>query len=103
MVDYADTTAPTARRGARDHLARAAKLAPLARYVPKHPAFLIGAAVVGLVGALAWRNREKIADRARPLLQEAADKTRPLLQEAAQRGAALRERLPIRRSDTTAT
>ena len=90
MDQTADTTTYNGRRSARDHLARAMKLAPYARYAPKHPAMLIGAAVLGLVGVLAWRNREKIAEKARPLLQTAAE-----------RGAALRERLPIGRSDTT--
>ena len=86
-----ETIIPAARPTVRDHLARAAALAPYARYVPKNPVMLIGAAVVGLVGVLAWRNREKIADRARPLLQHAA-----------QRGAALRQRLPGR-SDPSAS
>lgn len=90
MDHTADTSAYNGRRTARDHLARAMKLAPYARYAPKHPALLIGAAVVGLAGVLAWRNREKIAEKARPLLQSAAE-----------RGAALRERLPVGRSDAT--
>lgn len=68
-------------------LKRALALAPMARpairYMPKHPALLIGAAVVGVAGALAWRNRERIAATARPLLRDAAG-----------RGAAMRARLP---------
>jgi hypothetical protein len=88
MDQTADTTAYNGHRSVRDHLARAAKLAPMARYVPKHPAFLIGAAVVGVAGMLAWRNRQKIAEKARPLLQSAAE-----------RGADLRDRLPIGRRD----
>jgi hypothetical protein len=91
MDQTVDPTAYNSRPSVRDHLARAAKLAPLARYVPKHPALLVGAAVLGLVGMMAWRNRERIAEKARPMLQNAAE-----------RGAALRERLPIGRSDATA-
>jgi hypothetical protein len=68
---------------------RAAAIAPFARYVPKSPMF-IGAAVLGLAGVLAWRNREKIRRTAGPLLQNAAD-----------RSAQFRERLPWTRSTGT--
>src|SRR5438105_1320942 len=56
---------------------------PIARFVPKNPVILAGAAAVGLVAFLAWRNRERIAATARPLLQDAAE-----------RGRALKERIP---------
>ena len=64
---------------------RATALLPYARYVPKHPALWIGAAVVGVAGAIAWRNRAKIAERARPMLQNAADRARPMIDAASER------------------
>jgi hypothetical protein len=73
---------------------RATSMLPFVRYVPKHPGFLIGAAVVGVLGTLAWRNRAKIAERAGPVLQNAADRARPMIQTAS-------ERLPWTRSTGT--
>ena len=64
---------------------RATALAPFVRYVPKNPAFLIGAAVVGVLGTMAWRNRARIAAKAGPVLQNAADKARPMIQTASER------------------
>lgn len=81
----------------RENLKRVTAAAPLVRYVPKHPAFLLGAIAVGVVGTLAWRNRQKIADRARPLIDDATARARPMLESAAARGEALRERLPLGR------
>lgn len=46
-----------------------AMILPALRYVPKNPVFMIGALVVG---AWAWRNRAKLADSARPILDKAA-------------------------------
>lgn len=84
----------------RENLKRVTAAAPLVRYVPKHPALLIGAIAVGVVGTLAWRNRQKIAERTRPLLEDAAARARPMLESAASRGQALRGRLPLgRRAD----
>jgi hypothetical protein len=70
---------------------RAAAIVPYARYVPKNPAFLIGAVALGIVGALAWRNREKIAATARPLLQNAAAKGQALAEQARAKGEELME------------
>lgn len=81
----------------RENLKRVTAAAPMIRYVPKHPAFLLGALVVGVAGTLAWRNRQKIADRARPLIDDAAARARPMLESAAARGEALRQRLPLGR------
>ena len=59
MTDYSQTTtSPGMTDRARDILKRGAAVAPFVRYVPKHPALLIGAAVVGVAGVLAWRNRK---------------------------------------------
>lgn len=64
-------------------------LRPALRYVPKNPLLLIGAAVVGVAGVLAWRNREKIARTAGPLLDDAKVKGLALVDEAKVRGQAL--------------
>lgn len=85
--------APSLRQGRspREHLKRAAAVLPMvrpvARYVPKNPAFLLGAAAVGL-GFLAWRNRERIRRTAAPLIEDARV-----------RGIALAQRLPRPRQD----
>jgi hypothetical protein len=70
---------------------RAAAIVPYARYVPKNPAFLIGAVALGVVGVLAWRNREKIAATARPLLQNAAARGHELAGQARTKGEELIE------------
>jgi hypothetical protein len=70
---------------------RAASIVPYARYVPKNPAILIGAAVLGVVGVLAWRNRAKIAATTRPLLQNAAAKGQELVEHAKAKGEELVE------------
>ncbi|MGA0607523.1 hypothetical protein ACO2Q0_16150 [Phenylobacterium sp. VNQ135] len=89
----------------RENLKRVTAAAPIVRpmvkYVPKNPVFLLGAIAVGVVGTLAWRNRQKIAERARPLIDDAAARARPMLESAASKGEALRDRLPLgRRSET---
>ena len=73
---------------------RATALLPYARFVPRHPALWIGAAVLGVAGAVAWKNRAKISERTRPMLQNAADRARPMLNAAS-------ERLPWTRSSGT--
>ena len=90
-VPYAPTEAPT-RFAAPRLMQKAATILPYARYAPKHPALLLGAAAVGLAGVLAWRNRERIKAAAGPVLQNAAA-----------RGAELRERIPgLRKSEPAA-
>jgi len=106
MQDTPETTFEEGRAPlwSRENLKRVTAAAPLVRYVPKHPAFLLGALAVGVVGTLAWRNRQKIAERARPLIDDATARARPMLENAAARGEALRERLPLgRRSETGTT
>lgn len=73
---------------------RATALVPLMRYAPRHPGLLIGAAVLGVLGTLAWRNRARIAEKAAPVLQNAADRARPMIRTAS-------ERLPWTRSTGT--
>lgn len=99
MQDTPQTTFEEGRAPlwSRENLKRVTAAAPLVRYVPKHPAFLLGALAVGVVGTLAWRNRQKIATRARPLIDDAAARARPMLESAAARGEALRGKLPMGR------
>ena len=73
---------------------RATTLLPFVRFLPRHPAVWLGAAAVGVVGTLAWRNRAKIAAKAGPVLQNAADRARPMIEGA-------QERLPWTRSSGT--
>jgi hypothetical protein len=73
---------------------RATALLPYARFLPRHPALWIGAAVLGAAGAMAWKNRARIAERTRPVLQNAADRARPVLDAAS-------ERIPWTRSSGT--
>lgn len=67
-------------------LKQAAVLLPLARRLPKNPAFL-GLAAVGILGAIAWRNRARIAEAAAPMITQARI-----------RGSALRDRVDAART-----
>lgn len=82
MTDQPETLAPYRLPWRREGLNQAGALAPVLRYIPRHPALLIGAAVVGVAGVLAWRNRERISARARPMLEDARVKSRALVDEA---------------------
>ncbi|WP_411288955.1 hypothetical protein [Phenylobacterium sp.] len=86
MTVIQDTPAVSGFRPTRQHVGHAMKLLPLARYLPRHPLFL-GLAAVGVVGALAWRNRAKIAATARPLIDDATA-----------RGQALRDKVQAART-----
>jgi hypothetical protein len=66
----------------RDRLKQAAAMAPFLRYVPKNPLFLLGAAVVGMAGVMAWRNRERIATAAGPMIDDARAKGQALVDDA---------------------
>jgi hypothetical protein len=77
--------------------AAAPVLRPAMRYVPRNPVLLLGAVALGVAGVLAWRNRERIAERSRPLLDDARARAQPLLDGAMARGEALREKLPRKR------
>lgn len=52
----------------REHVRRAMELAPFLRFAPKNPLFL-GAALIGAVGYVAWRNRDRIARTAGPIVE----------------------------------
>ena len=91
MTQYGEPTrSPGMTRRARDILKQGAAAAPFIRYAPRHPALLIGAAVLGVAGMLAWKNREQIRAKAGPLLQNAMGQ-----------GAQLRQRLPWTRANGT--
>lgn len=80
-------SSPLSREGLKRLGAIAPVVRPIVRYAPKNPVLLIGAAALGVAGVLAWRNRRRIAEAARPLLENAAT-----------RGHAMRQRLPWRRT-----
>lgn len=76
----------------RDRKKQAAELAaPAMRYVPKSPLFYIGAALVGVAGFFAWRNRERIGAAAGPLIEDARAKGQALMEEAAAKSQELLE------------
>ena len=91
MTDQPETLAPYRLPWRRDQLKQVGALAPVFRYFPRHPGVLIGAAVVGVAGMLAWRNRDKIRDKAAPMLAEARLKGRALADETKIRGRAALE------------
>lgn len=66
-------------------------LRPALRYVPKNPILLIGAAVLGVAGVMAWRNREKIARTTSPMIEDAKVKGQALIDEARTKGEELIE------------
>ncbi|WP_296597070.1 hypothetical protein [Phenylobacterium sp.] len=89
MTDHPETLAPYRMPWARDSMKQAGALTPLLRYVPKNPLFLIGAAAIGVAGVLAWRNREKIAETASPMIEEAKAKGQALIEDAKIKGEEL--------------
>lgn len=89
MTDHPETLARYRLPLSRDHLKQAtAFAAPALRYVPKNPFLLIGAAVVGVAGVLAWRNRERISEFAKPLLADARTRGQALVDDAKTKGEA---------------
>jgi hypothetical protein len=76
----------------RDHLKQAATFAaPAWTFARRNPFILIGAAVVGVAGVLAWRNRERIAAKAQPLIDDARAKGQALIEDAKVKGEELIE------------
>lgn len=87
-----DTRRPTVSRDRLKQVgAMVPMLRPALRYAPKHPALLIGAAVLGVVGVMAWRNREKIAQKTSPMIEDAKVKGQALIEEARTKGEELIE------------
>ncbi|MBJ7409023.1 MAG: hypothetical protein JHD15_01480 [Phenylobacterium sp.] len=91
MTDHPETLAPYRMPWRRDQMKQLGALTPMLRYVPKNPLFLIGAAVVGVAGVMAWRNRERIATAASPVIDDARAKGQALIEEARTKGEELIE------------
>lgn len=88
MTDQPETLAPYRLPWRRDHMKQAAVLGPVLRYIPRHPALLVGAAAVGIAGVLAWRNREKIKVKTAPMVEDARARGQALVAEAKTKGGA---------------
>jgi len=91
MTDHPETLAPYRMPWRRDQMKQLGSLTPMLRYVPKNPLFLIGAAVVGVAGVLAWRNRDRIASAASPVIDDARAKGQALIEDAKIKGEELIE------------
>lgn len=91
MTDHPETLAPYRMPWRRDQLKQLGAVTPFLRYVPRSPLFLIGAAVVGVAGVMAWRNREKIATAASPVIEDAKAKGHALIEDAKVKGEELME------------
>ena len=77
----------------REQLKPAAALAvPAMRFARRNPLMLIGALALGVAGALAWRNREKIAQTAGPLIDDARTRGQALVEDAKVKGHDLIEK-----------
>lgn len=74
----------------RDQLKQARDFAaPALRYAPKNPLWFIGAAVLGLAGFVAWKNRERIAAATGPLIEDARVKGKALMDDATAKATSL--------------
>lgn len=91
MTDHPETLAPYRMPWRRDQMKHLGAVTPMLRYVPKNPLFLIGAAIVGVAGVMAWRNRERIATAASPVIDDARAKGQALIEEARTKGEELIE------------
>ncbi|MBW8813325.1 MAG: hypothetical protein JF588_07845 [Caulobacterales bacterium] len=91
MTDRPDTLDQYRLPLNRGQMKQAGALAPALKYVPKNPFIWIGAAVVGVAGVLAWRNREKIANAAAPVIADARAKGEALIDQASVKGHELIE------------
>lgn len=86
MTDQPENLGPYRMPWRQDRLKQVGALTPMLRYIPKNPLFLLGAAAVGIAGVLAWRNRDRIATAAGPLLADARIKGQALVDEAKHKG-----------------
>ena len=100
MTDHPNTLSRYRLPLRRDRLKQAREFtAPAMRYVPKNPLFLIGAALIGVAGFLAWRNRDKIAATAGPMIEDARARGQALMNEAAAKGQSLLDEAAAKGSD----
>jgi hypothetical protein len=86
MTDYEPTRERYRLPLRSDHVKQMVALAPLLRRAPKNPLFLLGAAVVGVAGVMAWRNRDRIATRTAPMIEDAKARGQALMEEARHKG-----------------
>jgi len=99
MTDIPSTLENRRFAAARDRLKQAGAalpvLRPAARFAARNPALLIGAALVGVAGMIAWRNREKIAATTSPVIEDAKIKGQALIEEARHKGEELIEQAKV--------
>jgi hypothetical protein len=79
----------------RDQLKQGGKWSAAMRY---GPGMLIGAAILGVAGFLAWKNRDKIAATAGPMIENAKARGQTLLEEARARSSTLIDEAKARSS-----
>jgi hypothetical protein len=91
MTDTPETLSRYRTPWRSEHVKQAMAFAPLLRRVPKNPLFLIGAAAIGVAGVLAWRNRDRIAATAGPMIEEARTKGHAMIDDARAKGEELIE------------
>jgi hypothetical protein len=82
MTDHPEPFARPRQGWRSNRLQQAGAVGSVLRVIPKNPFLLIGAAVVGVVGVLAWRNRERIAEKSAPLIEDAKAKGHELIEDA---------------------
>jgi hypothetical protein len=70
---------------------RVAAFTPMLKAIPRNPLLWIGAAAVGIAGVIAWRNREKIAAKAQPMIDSARVKGEAMIETARAKGEELIE------------
>ena len=91
MTDHPETLERHRLPWRGDQMKQLGAVGSALRVIPRNPALLIGAAVLGVVGVLAWRNRERIAQKTAPLIEDAKVKGQELIDEAKVRGQELIE------------
>jgi polyhydroxyalkanoate synthesis regulator phasin len=91
MTDNPETLARYRLPLTRDGVKQAAAFTPMLKAIPRNPLLWIGAAVVGVAGVLAWRNRDKIAAKAQPVIDDARAKGEAMIETARVKGEELIE------------
>jgi uncharacterized membrane protein len=86
MTDHPETPALRSTPWRRNMMRRSGAIGSAVRTLPKNPVFLIGAALVGVAGVLAWRNRDRIAATTTPLIEDAKAKGQELIEDAKTKG-----------------
>ena len=89
MTDHPETLERYRLPLRRGQLKQVGRAAPMVRAAARNPFLWIGAAAVGVAGVLAWRNRERIAAAAKPVIADARARGGVLIDEATARGKEL--------------